>query len=95
MKKKLLFYLLLSCFAINAQQQEHLTQYQFNQFAFNPALAVSKSCIDIRGGYSLQWVGIEGAPETCFFFVPTLRHGVHQKKTRCFLNVFPKIHAVV
>jgi type IX secretion system PorP/SprF family membrane protein len=52
-----------------AQQQEHLTQYQFNQFAFNPALAGSKSCIDIRGGYRLQWVGIDGAPETAFLNV--------------------------
>lgn len=50
----------------NAQQQEHLTQYQFNQFAFNPALAGSKSCIDIRGGYRFQWAGIEGAPENGF-----------------------------
>ncbi|MGV6862347.1 MAG: PorP/SprF family type IX secretion system membrane protein [Putridiphycobacter sp.] len=50
----------------NAQQQEHLTQYQFNQFAFNPALAGSKSCIDIRLGYRLQWLGIEGAPQNGF-----------------------------
>ncbi len=52
-----------------AQQQEHLTQYQFNQFAFNPALAGSKSCIDIRLGYRLQWVGIDGAPQNGFINV--------------------------
>lgn len=64
----------------NAQQQEHLTQYQFNQFAFNPALAGSKSCIDIRGGYRLQWVGIEGAPETGFINVHApLRFGKKSK----------------
>ena len=48
------------------QQQEHLTQYQFNQFAFNPALAGSKKCLDIRGGYRYQWAGIDGAPQTGF-----------------------------
>lgn len=51
---------------IFAQQTEHFTQYEFNQFAFNPAVAGTKSCIDIRSGYRFQWVGIEGAPETGF-----------------------------
>ena len=49
-----------------AQQTEHYTQYQFNQFAFNPAVAGTKSCIDIRTGYRFQWVGIEGAPQVGF-----------------------------
>lgn len=49
-----------------AQQTEHYTQYQFNHFALNPALAGTKSCIDIRTGYRAQWVGVEGAPETGF-----------------------------
>lgn len=66
MKKALLLILVFINAGLHAQQQEHLTQYQFNQFAFNPALAGSKSCIDIRGGYRLQWVGIDGAPETGF-----------------------------
>jgi len=48
------------------QQTEHYTQYQFNQFNFNPALAGTKSCIDIRTGYRYQWLGIEGAPQTGF-----------------------------
>ena len=65
---------------VNAQQQEHLTQYQFNQFAFNPALAGSKSCVDIRGGYRFQWVGIEGAPENGFINVHApLRFGNKSK----------------
>ncbi len=50
----------------NAQQNEHYTQYQFNQFAFNPAVAGTKACIDIRTGYRFQWVGIDGAPQTGF-----------------------------
>lgn len=48
------------------QQTEHYTQYQFNQFNFNPSVAGTKSCIDIRTGYRFQWVGIDGAPQTGF-----------------------------
>lgn len=65
--KKIVLILSLGCIQfIFGQQQEHLTQYQFNQFAFNPALAGSKTCLDIRGGYRYQWLGIEGAPENGF-----------------------------
>lgn len=49
-----------------AQQMEHFTQYQFNQFAFNPAVAGTKNCIDVRTGYRFQWAGIDGAPQTGF-----------------------------
>lgn len=64
------------------QQQEHLTQYQFNQFALNPALAGSKSCVDIRSGYRFQWVGIEGAPENGFVNVHApLRFGNKRRST--------------
>ncbi|MCH2233098.1 MAG: type IX secretion system membrane protein PorP/SprF [Crocinitomicaceae bacterium] len=49
-----------------SQQTEHYTQYEYNQFAFNPAVAGTKACIDIRSGYRFQWVGIEGAPQTGF-----------------------------
>ena len=66
MKNILLILSLITVSFVFGQQQEHLTQYQFNQFAINPALAGSKKCIDIRGGYRFQWVGIEGAPENGF-----------------------------
>lgn len=49
-----------------SQQAEHYTQYQFNQFAFNPAIAGTKKCVDIRSGYRFQWVGIDGAPQVGF-----------------------------
>ena len=75
--------LIISLFFVQitfGQQEEHLTQYQFNQFAFNPALAGSKKCLDIRGGYRYQWLGIEGAPENGFINAHApLRFG---KKTR-------------
>ncbi|MFD1553676.1 hypothetical protein DNU06_10220 [Putridiphycobacter roseus] len=50
-----------------AQQQAHYTQYQYNQFSLNPALAGDKKCIDIKAGYRMQWIGIEGAPSSGFF----------------------------
>lgn len=67
MKKNLLtFFAIIFCLGAKAQQTEHYTQYEFNQFAFNPAIAGTKSCIDIRTGYRFQWVGIDGAPQTGF-----------------------------
>ena len=54
------------CSFVYGQQLEHYTQYQNNQFAFNPAVAGMKACLDIRTGYRFQWVGIEGAPQTGF-----------------------------
>jgi len=69
MRKIFLIPTLLLTQFVFSQQQEHLTQYQFNQFAFNPALAGSKSCMDIRGGYRNQWAGIQDAPETGFLNV--------------------------
>ena len=67
MKKFLLAlpFVLIAAVAV-AQQTEHYTQYEYNQFAFNPAVAGTKSCIDIRTGYRFQWLGIDGAPETGF-----------------------------
>jgi len=66
MKRIILIFSLAIVQFVFGQQQEHLTQYQFNQFAFNPALAGSKPCLDVRGGYRYQWAGIEGAPENGF-----------------------------
>lgn len=57
--------IILACTSFS-QQTEQLTQHQFNQFNFNPAVAGTKQCIDIRTGYRYQWAGIEGAPQTGF-----------------------------
>jgi type IX secretion system PorP/SprF family membrane protein len=71
------------------QQLEHYTQYAYNQFAFNPAIAGTKSCIDIRTGYRFQWVGIDGAPQTGFINAHApLRFG---KKKR---NAFGPKHGI-
>lgn len=65
---KQIFFIISIIFAklIFAQQSEQLTQYQFNQFNFNPAVAGTKKCIDIRSGYRYKWLGIDGSPQTGF-----------------------------
>lgn len=69
MHKKLLFVLLfLACGWANTfgQQLPQSTHYMFNQFAYNPAVAGIKPCIDIHTGYRFQWVGLKGAPRNGF-----------------------------
>lgn len=61
-----IFLIVIFCHKGYSQQTEHYTQYQFNQFNFNPAVAGTKSCIDIRTGYRYQWLGIDGSPQTGF-----------------------------
>ncbi len=50
--------------ALRAQQLSQYTQYVFNHFSVNPAVAGSKDCLDVRLGYRKQWTGFEGAPTT-------------------------------
>ncbi len=59
----LAFFLLLASGA-RAQQISQYTQYVFNQFSVNPAVAGSKDCLDVRLGFRKQWVGFPGAPTT-------------------------------
>ncbi|MBN4072966.1 type IX secretion system membrane protein PorP/SprF [Crocinitomix catalasitica] len=68
MKKNLL---ILAVFSLlmpeaKAQQTEHYTQYMFNQYAFNPAVAGTKKCIDIRLGYRYQWADFLDGPRVGF-----------------------------
>lgn len=44
------------------QQITQYSQWTYNQFAINPALAGVKRCIDIRSAARLQWSGFDGAP---------------------------------
>ena len=60
---------ILICSQLTGQQTVQFTQYIFNGFAINPALAGSKPCLDIKLGYRTQWVGFEGAPKTSFVSV--------------------------
>ncbi|MBP7451002.1 MAG: type IX secretion system membrane protein PorP/SprF [Flavobacteriales bacterium] len=50
--------------ALRGQQLSQYTQYVFNHFSVNPAVAGSKDCLDVRLGYRKQWSGFDGAPTT-------------------------------
>ncbi len=66
-KYVIIFTILFTKQTIQAQQQAHYTQFQYNQFSLNPALAGNKKCVDLKTGYRYQWIGIEGAPKSGFF----------------------------
>ena len=74
MKKELNIFLLTGCFVMffinsKGQQTESYTQYVYNHFALNPAVAGTQECTDIKIGSRLQWVGFDGAPMTNFVSV--------------------------
>lgn len=48
----------------HAQQLPQLTQYQFNDYVFNPAVAGSRPFFELRSGHRYQWVGVQDAPRT-------------------------------
>ena len=58
------FFFSICATQLRAQQIEQYTQYVFNHFSVNPAVAGSKDCIDVRLGFRKQWVGFPGAPTT-------------------------------
>jgi type IX secretion system PorP/SprF family membrane protein len=53
----------------NSQQIAQYSQWSFNQFAINPALAGVKRCLDVRTAYRMQWAGFEGAPQSGLFTI--------------------------
>lgn len=57
--------------SVNAQQLPQLTQYQFNDYVINPAVAGSRPFFEFRSGHRYQWVGITDAPRTFVFSTST------------------------
>lgn len=47
-----------------AQQLPHFTQYMFNDYLINPAVAGTYNYYQIRSVNRYQWVGIQDAPQT-------------------------------
>ncbi|MEX0811346.1 MAG: type IX secretion system membrane protein PorP/SprF [Chitinophagales bacterium] len=47
-----------------AQQKPLFTNYVFNQFYYNPAVAATSEAIDFRFLYRNQWAGLDGKPHT-------------------------------
>lgn len=67
MKKliKLTVILFIICSAgANAQQSPQYTQYMYNEFVINPAIAGTLNSYQIRSCNRFQWVGVEDAPIT-------------------------------
>ncbi|MBK7383558.1 MAG: type IX secretion system membrane protein PorP/SprF [Flavobacteriales bacterium] len=81
MRRYALLLMMLSAFAAQGQQLSQYTQYVFNQFSVNPAVAGSKDCLDVRLGYRKQWVGLEGAPVTGWASL----HGTIRAKGKPFM----------
>ena len=66
LKKHLLLIIFLVSTISYSQQIPQYTHYLLNQFAYNPAIAGSKDCLDITIAHRTQWNGFEGAPVTTF-----------------------------
>ncbi len=73
---------LLIALAAQAQQLGQYTQYVFNHFSVNPAVAGSKECLDVRLGVRQQWSGFDGAPRTGWASM----HGVLRPKGKPFIR---------
>jgi len=67
MRNLILFCLVVLVMQANGQQLPQLTQYQFNDYVFNPAIAGSRQFFELRSGHRYQWVGIQDAPRTFTF----------------------------
>lgn len=64
---KRIIYILLLClgaFSMKAQQLPMYSQFLFNDYAYNPAVAGSKPYFDVKSGHRYQWVGLTDAPRT-------------------------------
>ncbi len=69
MRIKLIIYITFSLLFLDnsyTQQATQFSQYIFNYFAINPAMAGSQSCLNFSIGYRSQWLNLEGAPKTGF-----------------------------
>jgi type IX secretion system PorP/SprF family membrane protein len=51
-------------FSLVSQQQSLNTNYLFNNYAYNPAVAGAKPYVQANMSYRNQWTGFEGAPRT-------------------------------
>lgn len=59
----LLILFITPAFFLNAQQENHFTQFYYNKMHLNPGYAGSRGLGSITALYRNQWIGFEGAPE--------------------------------
>lgn len=65
--KKIIFSIVVSCLGVismTAQQLPTYSQFLFNDYAYNPAIAGSKPYFDVKSGHRYQWVGLTDSPRT-------------------------------
>ncbi|MEZ4738329.1 MAG: type IX secretion system membrane protein PorP/SprF [Flavobacteriales bacterium] len=67
LRRILLLVLVAQVVRAGAQQLPQLTQYQFNDYVVNPAVAGSRPFFELRSAHRYQWVGIQDAPRTFTF----------------------------
>jgi type IX secretion system PorP/SprF family membrane protein len=60
----ILFTLIAGSTGLLAQQMPHYTQYMFNDFVVNPAVAGTYDFFQIRTNHRFQWVGLQDPPMT-------------------------------
>lgn len=70
-------------FTAHAQQKAQYSQYMFNNYLLNPAIAGIEDYADIKLGSRKQWVGVDGAPLSFYLSAHTkIGGGTHTKNTR-------------
>lgn len=64
--KILLFVIICLVFIepIDAQQTSIYSQYMFNEYMINPAIAGTSNYFQLRGNFRTQWTKIDGGPQT-------------------------------
>ena len=85
--RKIIFILtliLLAAESAYSQQNPHYTQYMFNDFVINPAIAGTKNFYQIRSNHRFQWVGLNDPPLTNTLSV----YGPHSKMDMGFGGFF-------
>lgn len=60
----LIGFILIVPFKIFGQQEPHYTQFMFNTYLNNPAIAGTNNYYQITSNNRFQWVGIDEAPQT-------------------------------
>ncbi len=60
----ILLFILGGYSSVLAQQSPHFTQYMFNDFVINPAIAGTNDFYQIRSNHRFQWIGITDPPLT-------------------------------
>src|SRR5215831_20547302 len=52
-----------------SQQRPYYTQYILNNYILNPALTGIENYTDLKLSIRDQWVGLNGAPRTCYLTI--------------------------